>query len=153
MAVTDLQVRTLRALLTRNFDEGRRLMRQIGEDGLRHGYFPLVTAAFLEAVRQRFRGKKRDDIVRWVAEIRAQHDENDQIDPHVAEQLLLWVFDMASIDGVDPATGHTHRAVLLAALVSEQQMDDAELDAFLQEARETVDVAMTNRKGRDSSGR
>jgi hypothetical protein len=146
MAVTDLQVATLRALLTGEFDHGRRLMGQIGDDGLRYGYFPLVTAAFLEAAKQRFRGKKRDDIVQWVAETRAQRDEHGELDPRLAERLLLWVFGKASIEDVDAAASDVHQATLLTVLVSEQQFDDAGLDAFLQEARETVDTAMSNRE-------
>jgi hypothetical protein len=145
MPVTDLQVAALRALLSRDFDENRRLMGVLGDEGLRKGYFPLLTGAFIEAVLQRFRGTKRSDIIEWVADIRAQRETGGPLDPNVAERLILWVFDKATTDDLDFNTEFGHQ-MLLASLVEEQEFDDAGLDAFLAKARESTDVALNRRE-------
>jgi hypothetical protein len=142
MPVTDLQVATLRALLVNDFDESRRLMAQISEDELRQGYFPFVQGAFWQAVEHRFRGKKRSDMIEWVAGVRANVDSGNQIDPNVAERLILWVFGKASVDDIDFETDYSHQTMLLGLLVEEQGFDDGELDAFLREARAFTDKMM-----------
>jgi hypothetical protein len=146
MPVTDLQVATLRALLTRDYEENRRLMSQLGDEGLRKGYFPLLTGAFIEAVLHKFRGKKRGDIITWTAEIRAQRETDGPLDPNVAERLILWVFDKATIDDLDFNTEFGHQAMLLASLVEEQELNDAGLDAFLAKARESTDTALSQQE-------
>lgn len=147
MAVSELQVETLRAFLTRDFDRGRHLMSQIGEEGLRKGYFPLVTAAFIDAAELRFRGHRHGDIERWVEETRLERDPDGQIDPAVAVRLLLWAIRMGSLGDIDPAVSDAHQALLLLFLVYEQQYSDAELDQFLRDARETADGAMERTHG------
>lgn len=146
MPVTDLQVAALRALLTRDFDENRRLLGQLGDEGLRKGYFPLLTSAFIDATLLRFRGKKRSDIIGWVADIRARRVTDGPLDPNVAERLILWVFDKATTDDLDFQTEFGHQAMLLASLVEEQHLDDAGLDAFLVKARESADEALGGRR-------
>lgn len=143
MPVTDVQVATLRALLVHDFDEGRRLMSQIGDEGMRKGYFPLLSAAFIDAVMLRFRGKKRSEMIAWVADVRARMDAGNRIDPNVAEQLILWAFGRGSTDGLDFNTDVEHQTTLLALLVEEQGFTDEELDAFLAKARQDVDTAMS----------
>lgn len=142
MPVTDLQVATLRALLVRDFDETRGLKAQIGEEGLRSGYYPLLTSAFVEAAKLQFGGKKPSDIVEWVAAVRAERDPNGHIDPNIAERLILWVFDQASTDDLDFDTEYGHQTMLTGLLVDEQEFDGAGLDAFLQKARDETDAAL-----------
>lgn len=143
MPVTDTQVGCLRALLTRNFDEYERLIDELGHDGMRSGYFPLLTTAFLLAARAQFRGKNRTDMVEWVANVRVERDPNGQIDPNVAERLILWTFDKASVDDLDVKTIDGHQTVMLSLLVDEQGFDDTGLDAFLQQVREETDAALS----------
>lgn len=142
MPVTDVQVATLRALLVHDFDESRRLMGQIPDEGMRKGYFPLVTAAFVDAVKLRFRGKKRSEMIEWVADVRARMDTGNRIDPNVAEKVILWVFGKASTAELDFDADLGHQTTLLALLVEEQGFTDEELDAFLARARRDVDIAM-----------
>lgn len=152
MAVTDLQVAAVRALLKRDFETARRLFSEIGEDGMRYGYFPLITAAYIEAATTRFRGKKRRDVREWVAEIRKLWDDDSEFDPEAAETLLLWAFNKASTQELEPAVSHKHQAALLIVLVDELGMDDTELDAFLEEARRTVDITLEGySKGPDTT--
>lgn len=142
MPVTDVEVATLRALLVHDFDESRRLMAQISEEGMKKGYFPLVQGAFWQAVEHRFRGKTRSEVIEWVADIRTRMDTGNRIDPNVAECLILWVFGKASVDGIDFETDQSHQTMLLGLLVEERGFDDRELDAFLQQAREFTDKMM-----------
>lgn len=146
MPVTDLQVACLKALLTHDYEEHERLIGQLGDQGMRNGYFPLLTSAFLDGATQRFRGQKRSDIVRWVAEKRAQRPDKEQLDPNVAELLLLWAFGKASLDEVDAMTSDGHQTLLLGLLVEEREFDDAQLNAFLQAAREDTDKALSSRE-------
>jgi hypothetical protein len=137
MRITDLDMATLRALLVNDFDEYRRLIDQHTDEETKRGYFPLLTAAFFIAVEQRFNRKPRSEIVEWVADVRARMDANDQIDPNVAEKLILWVFGKASTDDVDVNTDFGHQTMLLGLLIREREFSDPELDAFLQQARDT----------------
>lgn len=143
MPTTDLQVATLRALLLQDFQEHRRMVGELGDEGMRSGYLPLLTAAFGEAVRLRFRGKKRADIIEWVADVRARIDTGDRIDPSVAERLILWVFGQASTEDIDFDTDFGHQTMLTGLLVEEQEFDDARLNEFLGRARVVADqIAM-----------
>lgn len=135
------QVTALRTLLTRNFDEHRRVIAQVRQaDGLA-GYNDLITAAFVKAVNRRFGAQYTlTDIVEYVAEVRTRIRNPDRgIDPNVAERLMRKALGEGTVRGIDKkAIIHTE-GVLLAALIMDEQLDGAALDAFLAEARAAVD--------------
>lgn len=147
MAVTDLNVAALRAMLVHDFGEHQRLLDQHSEEETKKGYFPLLTAAFFIAVEQRFGGKPRREIIQWVADVRARMDTKDRIDPNVAETLILWVFGKASTADLDFNTDFGHQGMLLALLAEERDFDDARLDAFLQQARDFLNEARAESGG------
>lgn len=141
MHITDLDVATLRALLVHDFDKYRQLIDQHSEEETRRGYFPLLTAAFFTAAEHRFNGKPRREVIEWVADVRARMDTKEHIDPNVAERLILWVFGKESTDDLDFDTDFSHQTMLLGILVDERGFDDAQLDAFLQQARDVMNEA------------
>jgi len=144
MAVTDEQVATLRAHLAGDFDEYQRLWARLDPETTRTGYMTLVTTAFFEAVKRRFtEADPTSDIIEFVAQTRAQFEQDDQpIDPHVAERLIGSVIGDESIDDLNAETVASVQMVLLTALILDEQLDDAELDAFLAKARTTGDRLM-----------
>jgi hypothetical protein len=135
MAITDVDVAALKALLVNDLEENGRLRRDRGEDGVRSGYLPLLTGAFMEAVTDRFSNASQGEVIRWIAEQRARREDNDLLDPMIAERLILWVFGKASTDDLDASTDFAHQAMLLASLVDERDLDETELDEFLERAR------------------
>lgn len=135
------QVTALRTLLTRNFDEHQRIMTEVRQaDGLA-GYNDLITAAFVKAVNRRFGARYTlPDIVDYVAEVRTRIRNPDRsIDPNVAERLIRKALGEGTVRGIDKKTLIHTEGVLLAALIMDEQLDGAALDAFLAEARAAVD--------------
>jgi hypothetical protein len=135
------QVTALRTLLTRDFDEHQRIMDQVRQaDGLA-GYNDLITAAFVKAVNRRFGARYTlPDIVDYVAEVRTRIRNPDRgIDPNVAERLIRKALGEGTVRGIDKKTLIHTEGVLLGALIMDEQLDGAALDAFLAEARAAVD--------------
>ena len=63
----------------------------------------------------------------------------DQVDPMIAERLILGVFTDESLDDVDPRASFEAQLLLMVAIVGDEHLDDAGLDAFLAEARKLAD--------------
>jgi hypothetical protein len=141
MGISDEQVTALRALLTRNFDEHRRVIAQIKQtDGLA-GYNELVAAAFFEAIDRRFGTRYTlPDIIEYVAEVRTRIRSPDPgIDPNVAERLIRKALGEGTTRGIDKKTLLHTEGVLLVALIMDEEFDDPALKAFLAEARALAD--------------
>jgi hypothetical protein len=141
MPVADAQVAILRALLSQDWEEHQRLLDQLDGWEAKRSYSLMVTSAFMEATKQRFNRKPRREIIEWVADIRARRDRNDEIDPNVAERLLLWSFGKGSVDDLDEKIVFGHQIMLVALLLAEQNLDAEGLEAFLQQARDFADRA------------
>jgi hypothetical protein len=141
MSVTDQQVATLRAMLSGNRAEHKRLVAQLDRqsDGL--GYSGLVTAAFIKAVDRRFgKASTRTDVIEFVAEARSRSDEiAETVDPRVGERLIRKVVSDESTDDIDARTSATAKLLLLAALIADEELDGAELDKFIADARQLAD--------------
>lgn len=131
----------LRTLLTGNFNEHQRVIAEINQSGRWRGYNELITAAFFEAVDRRFGARYAlPDIVEYVAEVRTRSPNPDRgIDPSVAERLIRMALGEGITHGVDKKTLIHTEGALLVALVSDEQLDDAALDAFLAKARAIAD--------------
>jgi hypothetical protein len=135
--VTDEQVAVLRAYLADDGDESVRLHEQlIQSDGL-DGYGEFVYAAFVTAVRRRFSPTyTHADIIRFVAGVRSLlSEEPDAIDPRAAENMIRRALNEHVTDEVDQETKVRAQLALLIALITDEELDDAGLDEFLDTVR------------------
>lgn len=142
MAVTDKQVATLRAQLAGRLDEHQRLFRQLDWRGEGAAYTALIDAAFFEAADRRFGdgNATEDDVIAYVADVRSRTKKaSEAIGPETAERLILKVLGQGSIQDLDARAAMTAKQYLLAALVIDEQLDDAGMDAFLAQARKLAD--------------
>lgn len=142
MAVTAEHVATLRAQLAGDFEEYERRWEQLDLESTRTGYTALVAAAFVEAVERRFANKNSADadVIEFVGEVRARSEKvGNQLDPSAAERMIRAVYTDEEIDDLDGRTKGTTQMILLAALVADENFDDAALDEFLAGARKLAD--------------
>lgn len=141
MVVTDATYSTLRAFLVRDFDEHRRFRAQLDPTEAQYSYTALIAAAFFSAVERRFGENGTDtDIIKFVADTRAQFEGDDaQIDPHVAETMIHAVLGKNTDEEFDDEAVVMAQVLLLGALIADENLDDAGLDAFLTEARGVAD--------------
>ena len=140
MAITAEQVATLRAYLAGDFDEYNRLYERLDPEAARTGYVALIDAAFFKAVDRRFaKDGTHTDVVEYVADVRARSDRLSEIDPTAAERLMRAVLGDGSVDDLDDETRFGTEIILLAALTVDANLDDAELDAFLDDGRKLAD--------------
>ncbi|MFS2294111.1 MAG: hypothetical protein FWJ90_15685 [Actinomadura sp.] len=141
MPITDNQVATLRAQLTGRMDEHERLLDQLDTEEAQAGYIALVTAAFFEAVDRRFivdeKVADRAEVIDFIAYQRSAHPiAAEQLDPTIAEQVILHALGKASIgDEVDGETLLGTKILLLAALTADADFTETELETFLAKAR------------------
>lgn len=146
MPVTGEQVRALRAFLT--FDPiYERLTRELAASGRWPGFGELVYSAFVTAVRRRFAPTWTSaQVVRFTAQIRnGLRADGVDLDSLATEILIRQALG-------DPVTGDhdddTHAQVMmfvLGELISEQDLDESGLDAFLAEARALADARLATR--------
>lgn len=144
MAVTDEQLRTLRAQLAGKTEEHLRMLGQLDPVEAKTGYSMLIGAAFFEAAERRFirNGKYVPDaeVIDFVAAVRSVNEDTAAtLDPVIAERILFAALDKGEIDDIDDATVLGHEMFLLAAMIADEGFSDEELDAFLARARETAD--------------
>ncbi len=140
MAVTDEQVATLRAQLEGNLEEHRRLLAQLDPATARTGYAALIAAAFSLATDRRFAADgDMAQVVEYVASVRSTTESMAEIDPRVAERLLLAVYTDEQINDIDVRVRYETQILLLAALVADAQLDKTDLDTFLAQARSLAD--------------
>jgi hypothetical protein len=141
MPVTDDEVAALRAHLSGNQVLQQELYAGLVSPAARSRYATLVAAAFFEAVDRRF-GKNgaAADVISFVADVRSRSERlAESIDPQAAESLIRAVVTKVDVSDLDTETKGRVFIVVLVALVSDEQFDGDELDAFLAEARKTAD--------------
>jgi hypothetical protein len=141
MPLTDQQVAPLRALLARQYEEYRRLFALLDQAAKNKGYRVLVSAAFMVAAERRFAGDvSQAEVIEFVADTRSRSPHFvDQVDPVIAERVLMSAITGESLDDVDPRTRWEAQGTLMAAMVADEHLDAAGLDAFLAEARKLAD--------------
>lgn len=141
MPVTDEQVAPLRAQLARRPEEHQRLFDLLDQTAKRTGYRALVSAAFVIAAQRRFaQDVSPAEVIDFVGDVRSRSPEvADQVDPTTAERVITAVFTGQSLNDIDARTSWETQLVLMAAIVGDEHLDDAGLDAFLVEARELAD--------------
>jgi hypothetical protein len=139
MPVGDSQVAALRALLTSDFEEHRRLTRRLDDEGMRD-YTTLVSAAFLDAVDRRFADAAIPAaVIEYVGEVRSRNAEAaEAVDPVVAERVILMALGQGSLGDVGGREVRKAQNLLLPLLVNDEHLDDAGIDAILASARKLV---------------
>jgi hypothetical protein len=140
MPVTDEQAGALRAYLTDDPDEHKRLYGQLDRAAARAGYVALLTAAFVTAVTRRFgQPGAADDVIDFVADLRSRSDAvAGAIDPRAAEHLIQAALNDDDT-GVDAKNMGGLMVVILAGLVADEELTADGLDEFLAEARKVAD--------------
>jgi len=144
MPVTDQQVATLRALLANDPERHDRLFAQLDRGAAMDGYTALVTGAFCEAVDRRFsEDAPAADVIDFVADVRSRSERlTREVDPVVAERVIRVVLSEGSLADLSPEVVVGAQIVLLTALIADEHLDDAGLDAFLAKARKLGDELM-----------
>ncbi|MQA93410.1 MAG: hypothetical protein GEV11_01795 [Streptosporangiales bacterium] len=130
---------SIRALLTGDTAEYTRTGETLDRTG-RQARGALLSAAFFTAADRRFsKTGTPADVVTFVGNLRARHGLTEELDPRTAERLLLATFTDEEIDDIGPRVRGEHFTILLVGLIMDEQLPDAELDAFLDEARVLAD--------------
>jgi hypothetical protein len=144
MAVTDEQIAALRALLTGDAAENRRLVAELRRDGSGAGYGTHVNAAFFEAVDRRFgKASTPASIIEYISDVRSRSDEiAEKVDPSVGERLIRKVLAGETTDNIDSRTSATVKLFVLVALVADENFGTAELDQFLAKVRKMADYLL-----------
>lgn len=142
MTVTDDQVATLRAQLAGNTAEHVQLLGRLDPVAAQAGLRALISAAFFTAAERRFGSGNSTsaDVIEFVGNLRARFDwAASDIDPRIAERLLLASVSDEQIGDLDPKTSFTTQHLLLASLIADAQLDSAGLDEFLDHSRKLAD--------------
>lgn len=141
MPVTDEQAAPLRALLARQPEEHDRLFGLLDQKAKKTGYQALVSAAFVTAVQRRFaRDVSPGEVIEFVGDVRSRSSHfAGQVDPVIAERVIMAVFNGDSLDDLDARKSFEAQSVLMVAIIYDENLDDARLDAFLAEARKMAD--------------
>lgn len=141
--MNDDQVAALRAQLSGQVDEHRRLLNELDPQAANVGYVALVAGAFLEAVRRRFLkdGEPADDveIIDFVTSVRLRTtDPENTLDPTVGETMIkiaMGKLPPAARKEISGEVGFGSQILLLAGLIGDAQLGPEELDEFLAKAR------------------
>lgn len=140
MPVTEDQVAALRAQLSGDFDEYRRLLGQLDREAAATGYTALIAAAFFKAAYRRFgKNPSPEQVVAFVGDLRSRSDELADIDPVAAERIIRSALGDGEVSDIDSKTRVAVESVVLARLVADERFDSAELDKFMSEARKLAD--------------
>lgn len=140
MPVTDEQEATLHAQLAGRFDEHKRLLDELDPVAARTGYSALVSAAFTVAVIDRFpEGTATADVIEFVGDVRSRTEGSAEIDPALAERVILSVLSDEDLGPVDPRANFETQLVLLGALMADARPNESGLDRFMVRARKLAD--------------
>jgi hypothetical protein len=145
MPVTDQQAATLHAQLAGNFAEYEHLLADLDSQTDNRGYSALLTAAFHNAVDQRFtRDSTLDEVTAFVADVRARSERlRDALDPRIAERVLVTAVGGDYVRGLGPTESNKMKMVLLTSLVADMHLDEAGLDEFIAKARTLADELLS----------
>lgn len=139
MPVTDDMVATVRAYLSGDSEQFTRLNRELDRSpGATRSYVALVTAAFVEAVERRFTAQSSEtEIIDYVADVRSRSDRlAERINPEAAEKMITAVFhDGVDTRGFDKETTLAVKLLIASAVIADEDLDSAELEAFLDKSR------------------
>lgn len=128
------QIEALRAYLTGDSSAHNRLFEQFDSAGM-SSYATLIPAAFFVATESRFKDATTSDVIEFVSKLRSQYGLAEDLDPRIAERLILATFRDEDIDDIPDDVKGGHFILLLGGLVKEAKFSDAQLDEFLAAAR------------------
>jgi hypothetical protein len=135
--VSDQQVAALRAALALDAVRAREWRARLTGPGDLDGFSELVYAAFVLAVRRYFgAGRGRADVVRYVGSVRARGPAGDDIDPVIAEALVMRALGADAALHASVEAKVEVQAILLSALVTDLALGGVSLGLFVAEARE-----------------
>ncbi|MCL2395824.1 MAG: hypothetical protein FWC87_14215 [Acidimicrobiaceae bacterium] len=137
--MTDVDVAILRASIDGNADVVRAAADGLDGAGASAGLVALTRAAFGLAARRQFGPEwSTSDVIGFVAMVRAiPGGQPELLDPLVAEAELRSALGEDLPASPDPQARAVTQVVLLAALVGSLRLDDAGIDALIDEARQS----------------
>lgn len=146
MPVTDEMVAAFRAHLTGDREEWDRRNDALERSpATERAYFAFLTGLFATAVGRRFDEKtQREEIIAFVAHLRARDDvAAERLDPDATERVISMIFhdDVETAD-IPRRQSIDIRMAVLTAIVRDDDLDSAELEAFLQEAKDFADAML-----------
>jgi hypothetical protein len=141
MPITDQQAAVLRAMLSGDTQEYKRLRSRLDPRADQRPYAVLVSNAFIEAADRRFgESATPDDIIEFVADVRSRSEGiQGELDPIVAERVLLAGLGKGDVSGLDSWAVRSSQILLLAAMMADASPGDDELDTFMALARAHAD--------------
>ncbi|TDD74236.1 hypothetical protein E1293_29910 [Actinomadura darangshiensis] len=130
---------TLRAALLGESERYHQLNNQL-DSADRTAFNVLIAAAFFKGAYQRFgEGTDAAQVVSFIGDLRARYDLVEEIDPRVAERLLLATFSDEQTDDIEDQVKGEHYMLLLIALTKEAALSNTEVTEFLNDARKLAD--------------
>jgi hypothetical protein len=140
MRVQDEQMVWLRAYLAAETEVAARADARLADSIARAGLGALVRAAFILAARQRFLPIwTAAELIQFVAQVRQiLADRPDMIDPLVAEQQLRRALGGQPVDSADTDANAQAQLILLDALVTAMDFDEATVVDLLNQARDVA---------------
>ncbi|TYK47121.1 hypothetical protein [Actinomadura decatromicini] len=132
-------VAPIRAMLTGDIEGYKRMSQQITDPAGSRALGALITVSFFRAGEQRFKGGTAADVTAFVEDLRTRRGLANEVDPQIAERLLLATFTDEEIDDISAEAQGDHFGVLLAGLIADADLSEAQLDAFLEDARKSAD--------------
>jgi hypothetical protein len=142
--ISDEKVTSLRAFLANDPDDDMGLARLRVESGDVDGYGELLYAAFVMAVQRRFAPTWTvPEVIQFVATVRADLlQDGIDIDPRTAETLIRRALGNGIASRLEERVSVQAQIFLLGRLIDDEELDGAELDAFLAEARSLANRLM-----------
>ena len=145
MAITDQQVAALRAQLAGDVEEHQRLLEQLDPATDNEGYATLLVAALFEAARRRFGNNSphHAEVVEFVGDLRSRAEViRQRLSADAAERVIMVAYDKGSIRDLDDETVRYAQAVIAVAIISDEQLTDEGLDAFMAEVRSVAEQVL-----------
>ena len=137
MNVTSDQLKAMRLLLVGDIGGYERIQEE-SSHATASSNGALISATFFTAAERRFtENSSRTDVVEFVGNLRARSDSlAADLDPRVAERLLLATFTDEEIDDIEPEVQGRNCFLLLGGLAAEAGYSDSELDEILAASRD-----------------
>lgn len=161
MKVDDRCVAWVRTLIDGRVEEGQRLASELDAEGAADPLVPLLYYSFVFAMRRLFEDAYRTGtvakgaVIRLVARVRAQiAGKGVAVDPGAAESEILHALgDREAGRSPDGDARSLVHVALLKFAVQEADLDKAEVDELLAQARQSVADGFPDRvRGGDDGG-
>lgn len=145
-AVSGQQAAALRAALALDTAQAQEWRARLIGSGDLDGFSELVYAAFVLAAGRYFGTTwSRGDVVRYVGNVRAHGPAGDDIDPAIAEALILRALGADYPLDASVEAKVEVQAILLGVLAADLELDDAGLGLLVGQARELADRWLSER--------